>query len=243
MQVENRNKESSSPSVYPSSSVRNEFVYGIIGVLVLGGAIYFGRRFILKKMANKEENSSLEEGSAPTYAKQLKMSFENDGWPGTDTTGLRNTLRQIKSKEEFKQVMTSYNKLYNSNLLKDMSNTKNTFVYCDPPYIGSNMGHYKGYTEEQYKQLLARLSKLKGKFLLSAYPSKILSVFIKKYKWKTQSIQTRVSVTKHTDKSKTEMLIMNYDPKAIRKSKPERHLNTVSIGKLSSQLKKLKFAA
>jgi DNA adenine methylase len=125
----------------------------------------------------------------------------------------------------------------------DRCDTKNTFVYCDPPYIGSNMGHYKGYTEEQYKQLLTRLSKLKGKFLLSAYPSKILSSFIKKYKWKTQSVKAKVSVTKHTDKSKTEMLVMNYDPKTVIKQKTKEQSETVSIGKLSSQLKKLKFAA
>lgn len=88
--------------------------------------------------------------------------------------------------------------------------TKDAFAYCDPPYIGSDMGHYKGYTEEEYKNLLDALAKFKGKFLLSSYPSTILNKYIKKYKWRVQKIVKSVAVTKHTDKQKTEMLVMNY---------------------------------
>lgn len=66
-------------------------------------------------------------------------------------------------------------------------NEKDAFIYCDPPYIGSDQGHYSGYTEAQYKTLLDALAKLKGKFLLSSYPSKILSQYIRKYKWKTKA--------------------------------------------------------
>lgn len=92
-------------------------------------------------------------------------------------------------------------------------NEKDAFIYCDPPYIGSDQGHYSGYTEAQYKTLLDALAKLKGKFLLSSYPSKILSQYIKKYKWKTKSVEKFVAVTKLTDKKKTEMLVYNYDDK------------------------------
>lgn len=94
-------------------------------------------------------------------------------------------------------------------------NEKDAFIYCDPPYIGSDQGHYSGYTEAQYKTLLDALAKLKGKFLLSSYPSKILSQYIRKYKWKTKSVEKFVAVTKLTDKKKTEMLVFNYDPSTI----------------------------
>jgi DNA adenine methylase len=125
----------------------------------------------------------------------------------------------------------------------DRCDSKETFIYCDPPYIDSNMGHYKGYSEVEYKQLLDKLTKVKGKFLLSSYPSKILASYIKKFKWKTKSINKHVSVTKHTDKKKTEMLVMNYDPKSIKKSVPTKKIKSVSLDKLSSRLRKLKFAA
>ncbi len=89
-------------------------------------------------------------------------------------------------------------------------NDKTAFAYCDPPYIGSDMGHYAGYTENDYKKLLDGLAKFKGKFLLSSYPSAILKAYIKKYKWKVQSVKKAIAVTKLTDKVKTELLVMNY---------------------------------
>lgn len=101
----------------------------------------------------------------------------------------------------------------NNDALKviDRCNEKDAFIYCDPPYIGSDQGHYEGYTEEEYENLLKLLAKLKGKFLLSSYPSKILSKYIRKYGWKTKKVEKYVAVTKLTDKKKTEVLIYNYD--------------------------------
>ena len=101
----------------------------------------------------------------------------------------------------------------NTDALRVMArcNEKDAFIYCDPPYIGSDQGHYSGYTEEKYKELLNALAKSKAKFLLSSYPSKILSQYIKRCGWKIKKIEKYVAVTKHTDKMKTEMLVYNYD--------------------------------
>jgi len=86
------------------------------------------------------------------------------------------------------------------------------FFYCDPPYIGSNMGHYKGYTEADYDALLSLLTKIKGKFLLSSYPSNILNSYIKKHKWSVIKRELLVSVNMKSGnpKKKTELLIANY---------------------------------
>lgn len=86
------------------------------------------------------------------------------------------------------------------------------FFYCDPPYIGSSMGHYKGYTEADYEALLSQLAAIKGKFLLSSYPSDILSRYIKKYKWQVLKRELLVSVNMKSGnpKKKTEMLIANF---------------------------------
>ncbi len=114
---------------------------------------------------------------------------------------------------------------------------KETFIYADPPYIGSDQGHYKGYTESDYRELLDTLAKVKGKFLLSSYPSKILTEYINKYKWKVQRITKSVAVTKHTDKVKTEMIVMNYDPAKMKAFK--YILNTKDRKELQSLLKQL----
>ena len=45
------------------------------------------------------------------------------------------------------------------------------------------MGHYDNYTIEDYEMLLKALSKTKGKFLLSSYPSDILTEYTKKHGW------------------------------------------------------------
>lgn len=89
--------------------------------------------------------------------------------------------------------------------------TPESFFYIDPPYFNSDMGHYKGYTKKDFLVLLATLSKIKGNFLLSSYPSNVLKEFTKQYKWINWSKDSKVSVTKNTNKTKTEVLTANYD--------------------------------
>lgn len=86
------------------------------------------------------------------------------------------------------------------------------FFYCDPPYVGSNCGHYKGYTEADFEALLSLLSAIKGKFLLSSYPSTILDKFARKFKWKQMSRKMLVTVNAKggNHKQKVEMLTANY---------------------------------
>jgi DNA adenine methylase len=90
--------------------------------------------------------------------------------------------------------------------------TKDSFFYCDPPYFNSNMGHYKGYTEADFEALLRLLSQIKGKFLLSSYPSTILDKYIKKCKWHSRTIEKYVTVNAKlgNQKKKTEVLTANY---------------------------------
>ena len=110
-------------------TLKEKILFSLLGVVVVGGTIYIGRKIILNKIANKEENKSFEDGTSATSAKQIKMAFENDGWPGTDTESLRSTLREIPSKEEFAKVVKSYQKLYNGNLIKDMSDELQSTEY------------------------------------------------------------------------------------------------------------------
>lgn len=92
--------------------------------------------------------------------------------------------------------------------------TEESFFYCDPPYFNSNMGHYKGYSEKDFEELLNTLANINGKFLLSSYPSGVLMKYTKNYKWHTLEKSTGVSVTHQTDKIKTEVLTANYPLKS-----------------------------
>lgn len=137
--------------------------------------------------------------------------------------------------ERFRSVQIEHN-----DALKviDRCNDKDSFIYCDPPYINSDQGHYAGYTPSDYKLLLEKLAKFKGKFLLSSYPNKELSAFIKKNKWKVKQIKKSVAVTKLTDKQKTELMVFNYDEKSAGK-----FISLSRFKELESKLKQLKFAA
>lgn len=90
--------------------------------------------------------------------------------------------------------------------------TPESFFYCDPPYFNSDCGHYKGYKESDFKELLLTLSKIKGKFLLSSYPSPLLQSFSKKQGWHVWTKESGTSVNAKSGylKRKVEVLTGNY---------------------------------
>jgi DNA adenine methylase len=90
---------------------------------------------------------------------------------------------------------------------------KDAFFYCDPPYIGSDCGHYDGYSVQDYEQLLETLTKIEGKFLLSSYPSEPLKRFVKANGWYQKTMEMGVTVASKSPKPrkiKTEVLTANY---------------------------------
>ncbi|MGN6639017.1 MAG: DNA adenine methylase, partial [Mucilaginibacter sp.] len=86
------------------------------------------------------------------------------------------------------------------------------FFYCDPPYVGSNCGHYKGYTEADYEALLRLLSGIKGKFLLSSYPTGLLERYRSEFGWCQieRELLVTVNIKGGNPKKKTEVLTANY---------------------------------
>jgi hypothetical protein len=131
----------------PGLTMKEKIQYSLLGVIVLGGTVIIGRNFIKKAQAKNEERKTLDEGSAPTYAKQIKMAFDNDGWWGTDKDTLRTAVSGIQSKSEFRKVMVSYQKLYNSSMLGDMQkelksteyNEMLSIVSAKPEVFSSNV--------------------------------------------------------------------------------------------------------
>ena len=93
----------------------------------------------------------------------------------------------------------------------ELRNEKTAFHLVDPPYYNSNMGHYGGYTKEDFRKLLETLTKIKGKFLLTSYPSELLSHFTEKHGWYTQTIKKKVSASRSSNqKEKIEVITTNY---------------------------------
>ena len=83
--------------------------------------------------------------------------------------------------------------------------------YCDPPYIGANQGHYGGYTQEHFNELLITLSQVKGKFILSSYQNEELLKFVKKFGWKQHEISLHLGSSNTKKKTKNEVLTINFE--------------------------------
>ena len=101
-----------------------------------------------------------------------------------------------------------------------------SFFYLDPPYVSEvlgskqgkgnkvDQGHYGGYTVQDYDNLLKLLGTLKGKFILSNYPSDLLEKHIAENKRQVQRIekpqQSGLKLNGTTKNMKVEMLVANF---------------------------------
>ena len=101
-----------------------------------------------------------------------------------------------------------------------LKDTPKTLHYCDPPYIGSDCGHYKGYTQADFDSLIELLSGIQGKFILSSYPNDALLIAREKHGWRSIDIVQNLSVDgKATQgKTKTECLTFNYPLESERQT-------------------------
>lgn len=150
-----------------------------------------------------------------SFSSQLGASFGYDIKRGS-------TSRKIKNKRE------SFTEDYAIRLqdvqiectdalrIIESRDTTSTLHYCDPPYYNSDCGHYDGYSLTDFEALLKTLSKAKGNFILSSYPSEVLSDYTAKYKWHTQTVTQQVTVANPNKsnkprKEKTEVITFNYE--------------------------------
>jgi DNA adenine methylase len=135
------------------------------------------------------------------------FAFSNNG----QSLGTANKRRSFTTEYERRLETTEIFCRDAVNLIK-LKDGEDTFFYVDPPYVSSNCGHYKGYTTEQFQELLEVLSTIKGKFLMSSYFEEALGAAIDKYGWNIKKIEQILQVTgkRETNKMKVECLTYNY---------------------------------
>ncbi|MDR2796150.1 MAG: DNA adenine methylase [Spirochaetaceae bacterium] len=90
--------------------------------------------------------------------------------------------------------------------------TPDSFFYCDPPYVGADQGHYDGYMQDDFDNLLKVLEAIAGKFLLSSFRNKSLSEFTSKNGWHTLEFRMPLTMThgQKNKRKKIEVLTANY---------------------------------
>jgi DNA adenine methylase len=149
--------------------------------------------------------------SIQSFSSQLDGSF------GFDLAKNTTTKKIINNRDRFTENMAI--RLQNVQLecadalyVIKSRDTTSSFFYCDPPYFNSDCGHYDGYSEMDFENLLKTLSKIEGKFLLSSYPSDLLRRYQREFKWSMWSLETGVTVNNKGGylKRKVEVLTSNY---------------------------------
>jgi hypothetical protein len=112
-------------------NVKTLVVYSTLGVGTATGLFLVARHFYKKTLANQSEKRSLEEGDPATFAKQLKMAFENDnyfGW-GTNWSVVKQVFESIPSKSMYSKVQREYLRMYAKSLNADLEDELSSDEY------------------------------------------------------------------------------------------------------------------
>jgi len=149
--------------------------------------------------------------STQSFSSQLDSSW------GYDISKNTTTKKIINNRDRFTEEMAirlqnvqieSADALY----IINGRDSEDSFFYLDPPYFNSDCGHYDGYSEQDFENLLLLMSRIKGKFLMSSYPSELLKKYCVANEWRTWSIEQNVTVNNKSgnNKKKIEVLTSNY---------------------------------
>ena len=145
-----------------------------------------------------------------SFAKRLKDSF------GYDRKGT--TAKSVAAKkDEFCDALAARMKhvtVENRDALDVIRScdSPDTFFYLDPPYFNSECSFYSGYTADDFERLLQCCRDMQGRFLLSSYPSALLTRYTDDGGWSQIHIGQTVSICndKTKLKPKTEVLTANF---------------------------------
>lgn len=111
------------------SAIKAKVIIAMAAIGLTGVSGYFLHKWIRSIKASKEQQASFTLGSESTVAKQIKLAFENNGFWGTDVEMLRRIFIDIPTLDFFEGVKRSYSRLYNSILIRDLSDELQSSEY------------------------------------------------------------------------------------------------------------------
>lgn len=97
--------------------------------------------------------------------------------------------------------------------------TEGTFHFIDPPYVGSDMGHYSNMFDDADLERLQQLcERLQGKFMLTMYPNEIIRAYADRNNWLIHTAERQISACKADSRRRQEeWMVCNYDPPTEQK--------------------------
>jgi hypothetical protein len=112
-------------------NLKTVVIYSTLGLGSATGLFFLARHFYKKTRANISQKNSLEVGDPATFAKQLKMAFDNDnyaGW-GTNEKMVIQVFNEIPSKSMYTKVQKEYANLYGRSLNADLEDELSSDEY------------------------------------------------------------------------------------------------------------------
>ena len=106
-------------------------IYSTLGLSSATGLLFLARHFYKKTRTNISQKNSLEIGDPATFAKQLKMAFDNDnyaGW-GTNEKMVMQVFSELPSKSLYAKVQKEYARLYGKSLNADLEDELSSDEY------------------------------------------------------------------------------------------------------------------
>lgn len=83
--------------------------------------------------------------------------------------------------------------------------------FIDPPYVGTNCGHYDGvFGQDDLGHLLELLTELKGKFMLTMFPNDLIAEYAKTHGWIIHRIERTISAARSKRRTQEEWIVCNY---------------------------------
>lgn len=112
-------------------NLKTVVIYSTLGLGSATGLFFLARHFYKRTRANVSQKHSLEEGDPATFAKQIKMAFDNDnylGW-GTNEKVVMQVFNELPSKSMYTKVQKEYSRLYGRSLNADLEDELSSDEY------------------------------------------------------------------------------------------------------------------
>ena len=148
-------------------------------------------------LANMSFNNTLNTGFSRSTSGKITRKIVSKRSQFTEELCQRISGTQIECRDALKVI--------------EENDTLTSFFYVDPPYVGACQGHYDGYSQEDFNALIAVLTTLKGKFLLSSYRNEALSQAVNLHGWYQIEIKMNTNpAASNKPHTKIEVLTANY---------------------------------
>jgi DNA adenine methylase len=149
-----------------------------------------------------------------TYANKLGAGLKSSVHPNTHIPTLMKNKKLIWTEQLAKRIENTNIEAKPAIEVLKSYNEEYVFHFIDPPYLNADQGHYKGFTEDDFVELLEVVKTLKGTFMLTNYPSVVLKDYRDSNAWylKSFGFNNKVNSKHEKRKGKTEWVITNYNP-------------------------------